>query len=62
MTTAPTTSARERTLGVVDVALFMVTASCTLQWTAAAAAIGPSSLVIWLLVDMRRFSLVALPG
>ena len=55
MTTAPTTPAPKRTLGVVDVTLFMVTASCTLQWTATAAAIGPSSLVIWVLGGLAMF-------
>jgi glutamate:GABA antiporter len=44
-----------RTLGVVDVTLFMVTASCTLQWTAMAAAIGPSSLVVWVLGGLAMF-------
>jgi len=39
----------------VDVTLFMVTASCTLQWTATAAAIGPSSLVIWVLGGLAMF-------
>jgi glutamate:GABA antiporter len=38
-----------RTLGLADVALFMVTAGSTLQWTAVAAAAGPSSLLVWLL-------------
>jgi glutamate:GABA antiporter len=34
-------------MGLADVALFMVTAGCTLQWTALAAATGPSSLIVW---------------
>jgi amino acid transporter len=55
MTTAPATTPPKRTLGVVDVTLFMVTASCTLQWTATAAAIGPSSLVIWVLGGLAMF-------
>lgn len=38
-----------RTLGLADVTLFMVTAGSTLQWTAVAAATGPSSLLVWLL-------------
>jgi glutamate:GABA antiporter len=38
-----------RTLGLTDVTLFMVTAGSTLQWTAVAAATGPSSLLVWLL-------------
>jgi amino acid transporter len=34
-------------MGLADVALFMVTAGCSLQWTALAAATGPSSLILW---------------
>ena len=34
-------------MGLADVALFMVTAGCSLQWTAVAAATGPSSLIVW---------------
>jgi amino acid transporter len=37
-----------RVMGLADVTLFMVTAGCSLQWTATAAATGPSSLVVWL--------------
>ncbi len=33
----------------------MVTASCTLQWTAMAAAIGPSSLTMWVLGGLSMF-------
>jgi hypothetical protein len=35
-------------MGLADVTLFMVTAGCSLQWTATAAATGPSSLIVWL--------------
>ncbi|HEY0341334.1 MAG TPA: APC family permease [Steroidobacteraceae bacterium] len=49
------TVAPKRTLGVVDIALFMVTAGCSLQWAATAAAIGPSSLVIWVLGGLAMF-------
>jgi amino acid transporter len=34
-------------MGLADVALFMVTAGCSLQWTALAAATGPSALIVW---------------
>jgi len=34
-------------MGLTDVTLFMVTAGCTLQWTATAASAGPSSLIVW---------------
>jgi amino acid transporter len=34
-------------MGLADVMLFMVTAGCTLQWTATAASSGPSSLIVW---------------
>src|SRR5206468_10540316 len=37
-----------RVMGLGDVTLFMVTAGCSLQWTATAAAAGPSSLIVWL--------------
>jgi glutamate:GABA antiporter len=37
-----------RVMGLADVTLFMVTAGCSLQWTATAAAAGPSSLIVWL--------------
>jgi amino acid transporter len=42
-------------LGVTDVMLFMVTAGCSLQWTAVAAAIGPSSLIVWVLGGFGMF-------
>lgn len=45
----------ERTLGLTDVTLFMVTAGSTLQWTAVAAAIGPSSLVMWVVGGLAFF-------
>src|ERR1700724_69112 len=37
----------KRALGVRDVALFMVTAGCSVQWATTAAAAGPSSLLVW---------------
>ena len=37
-----------RVMGLADVTLFMVTAGCSLQWTATAAATGPSSLIVWI--------------
>lgn len=46
MTEAP---ALRRSLGLADVALFFVVAASNLQWVAAAASTGPSSLLIWLL-------------
>ena len=42
-------------LGLTDVTLFMVTAGSTLQWTAVAAAIGPSSLIAWVLGGLAFF-------
>ena len=44
-----------RSLGVRDVTLFMVTAGCSLQWTATAAATGPSALIVWVLGGMVMF-------
>jgi amino acid transporter len=44
-----------RKLGLLDVTLFMVTAGCSLQWTAVAAASGASSLSIWLLGGIAMF-------
>ena len=44
-----------RVLGVADVTLFMVTAGCSLQWTATAAATGPSSLAVWVLGALAMF-------
>lgn len=38
-----------RSLGLTDVTLFFVVAASNLQWVAAAAASGPSSLLIWVL-------------
>ena len=39
----------KRSLGLADVALFFVVAASNLQWVAAAASTGPSSLPVWLL-------------
>lgn len=42
-------------LGLTDVTLFMVTAGSTLQWTAVAAAVGPGSLIAWVLGGLGFF-------
>jgi amino acid transporter len=42
-------------MGLLDTTLFMVTAGCTLQWTATAAATGPSSLMVWLIGGLTMF-------
>src|SRR5215475_4165368 len=42
-------------MGLVDTTLFLVTAGCTLQWTATAAATGPSSLAAWLIGGLGMF-------
>ncbi|HYL00420.1 MAG TPA: APC family permease [Steroidobacteraceae bacterium] len=44
-----------RSLGLADVTLFMVTAGSSLQWTAVAAAAGPSSLIVWMLGGLGFF-------
>jgi amino acid transporter len=44
-----------RALGLLDVTLWMVTAGSTLQFTAVAAAIGPSSLFAWVLGGLAFF-------
>ena len=44
-----------RTMGLLDTTLFVVTAGCTLQWTATAAATGPSSLSVWLIGGLTMF-------
>jgi amino acid transporter len=44
-----------RALGLRDVTLFMVTAGCSPQWAAVAAAAGPSSLVVWILGGLGMF-------
>jgi glutamate:GABA antiporter len=44
-----------RALGLADVTLFMVTAGSSLQWTAVAAAAGPSSLLVWLFGGLAFF-------
>jgi amino acid transporter len=51
----PGAVAPPRALGALDVTLFMITAGCSLQWTATAAAAGPSSLMIWLLGGVGFF-------
>jgi len=42
-------------MGVFDVTLFMVTAGCSLQWVAPAAATGASSLVAWVIGGLTMF-------
>jgi amino acid transporter len=42
-------------MGLVDTTLFVVTAGSTLQWTATAAATGPSSLLVWLVGGLGMF-------
>ncbi len=44
-----------RALGLADVTLFMVTAGSSLQWTAVAAAAGPSSLIVWVFGGLAFF-------
>src|SRR5260370_18174591 len=44
-----------RALGSRGVALSMEPAGCSLQWTATAAATGPSSLIVWVLGGMVMF-------
>jgi glutamate:GABA antiporter len=44
-----------RALGTRDVALFMVTAGCSPQWAAQAAATGPSSLTVWVIGALGMF-------
>src|SRR6266853_4313940 len=44
-----------RALGVRDVALFMVTAGCSVQWATTAAAAGASSLLVWVFGGLTMF-------
>jgi amino acid transporter len=44
-----------RSLGPVDAVLFFVVAGSNLQWIAAAAAAGPSSLAVWLIGCLAMF-------
>ncbi|MEO6835669.1 MAG: APC family permease [Candidatus Tumulicola sp.] len=44
-----------RTLGLADVIFFFVVAGSNLQWVAAAAAAGPSSIVVWVLGGLAMF-------
>jgi len=55
MSPAPDAPHLKRSLGVRDVALFMVTAGCSPQWAATAASAGPSSLVVWILGGLGMF-------
>jgi len=52
---APQAPSLKRSLGLRDVALFMVTAGCTLQWAATAATAGPSSLIVWVIGALSMF-------
>jgi amino acid transporter len=45
----------QRSLGLRDVVLYLVTACTSLQWVAFAAAAGPSSLVIWVFAAIGMF-------
>jgi len=51
----PQTPDLKRALGVRDVALFMVTAGCSVQWATSAAAAGPSSLLVWVFGGLAMF-------
>jgi glutamate:GABA antiporter len=44
-----------RSLGLGDVVLYFVTACTGLQWVAAAAASGPSSLIVWIVAAFTMF-------
>jgi glutamate:GABA antiporter len=55
MSSTPAAWQPPRALGVTDVTLFMVTAGCSLQWTAVAAATGPSSLSVWVVGGVAFF-------
>ncbi|MFM7783322.1 MAG: APC family permease [Gammaproteobacteria bacterium] len=55
MSTAPETPVLQRSMGLRDVALFMITAGASPQWAATAAAAGPSSLVVWILGGIGMF-------
>jgi amino acid transporter len=48
-----------RVMGVVHTTLFMVTAGSSLQWTATAAATGPSALIVWLIGGLTMFLPIA---
>jgi amino acid transporter len=45
----------QRTLGMRDVFLFMITAGTSPQWAATAGAAGPSSLAVWILGGLGMF-------
>src|SRR3979411_1316036 len=55
MHSTPETPHLTRALGVRDVALFMVTAGCSVQWATSAAAAGPSSLLVWVFGGLAMF-------
>jgi glutamate:GABA antiporter len=45
----------QRSLGLLDVTLYIVTAGSSLQWAATAAAAGPASLIVWVVVGLAMF-------
>jgi glutamate:GABA antiporter len=49
-----------RAMGLRDVTLFIVTAGSTLQWSAIAAASGPSALIVWFIGAVAMFLPLAL--
>jgi amino acid transporter len=55
MNSTPEAPHLTRALGVRDVALFMVTAGCSVQWSTTAAAAGPSSLLVWVFGGLTMF-------
>jgi glutamate:GABA antiporter len=55
MSSVPETPHLKRTLGLRDTVLFIITAGTGLQWCAAAAAAGPSSLILWVIGGVLFF-------
>src|SRR3981081_2966100 len=55
MHSTPETPDLKRALGVRDVALFMVTAGCSVQRATSAAAAGPRSLLVWVFGGVGLF-------
>jgi amino acid transporter len=55
MNSTPEAPHLPRALGIRDVALFMVTAGCSVQWFTTAAAAGPSSLLVWVFGGLTMF-------
>jgi len=52
---SPPARVRRPAMGLLDTTLFLVTAGSTLQWTATAAATGPSSLAAWVIGGLGMF-------